>query len=270
MVRAWLEGATDVRARPRKDTMSETPAVSAGTASGRTCEVRWLGRVPYAAALALQAALVRQRAAGIIPDQLLLLEHPHVLTLGRNSKAEHVLVDRARLQALGVELFEAGRGGDVTYHGPGQLVAYPILDLAPDRCDLHRYVRDLERALIATLGEYGVAGHAVPGRTGVWVERANGSAAKVAAIGVRVARWITSHGIALNVHTDLGYFDLIVPCGLRESAVTSLGDLAGAAAPPTVRAAGEIFAAHFAQVFDRDRLDAGAEWPHTVEEGVDV
>ncbi len=243
---------------------------TAGFTARRTCEVRWLGRVPYATALALQADLVRQRGAGRIPDQLLLLEHPHVLTLGRNSKAEHVLVDRARLQALGVEMFEAGRGGDVTYHGPGQLVAYPILNLAPDRCDLHRYVRDLERALLAMLGAYGIAAHVEPGRTGVWVERAGEGAAKAAAIGVRVARWITSHGIALNVHTDLDYFDLIVPCGLQNRAVTSLRQLVGATAPPTVRAAGESFAVHFGQVFERDMLDAGAEWPRMIEEGVDV
>jgi len=250
--------------------MSAPNTPTNGSAARRVCEVRWLGCVPYTAALALQADLVQQRAAGRIPDQLLLLEHPHVLTLGRNAKTDHVLVDRARLRHLGVEMFEAGRGGDVTYHGPGQLVAYPILDLAPDRCDLHRYVRDLERALIAMLEACGIAAHAEPGRTGVWVERPGEGAAKVAAIGVRVARWITSHGIALNVHTDLDYFGLIVPCGLQDRAVTSLGALGSAAAPTTVRAAGESFAAHFGLVFDRDMLDAGAEWPRTVEEGVDV
>jgi lipoyl(octanoyl) transferase len=237
-----------------------------GTTTLRRCEVHWLGTVPYEHTLELQAELVRERAAGRITDRLLLLEHPHVLTLGRDSHPEHVVVDRARLQALGVEIHAAGRGGDVTYHGPGQLVAYPILDLAPDRCDLHRYVRDLERALIATLAEYGIAAHAVPGRTGAWVHRDGRPDAKVAAIGVRVARWITSHGIALNVHTDLRYFDLIVPCGLRDSGVTSMAELLGGAdgAPgelpntrgrdraPTVAEVGQRFAASFAAVFERE------------------
>jgi lipoyl(octanoyl) transferase len=211
--------------------------------------------VPYAEALALQADLVRARAAGRIADQLLLLEHPHVLTLGRNSRPEHVVAGRARLEALGVDVFEAGRGGDVTYHGPGQLVAYPIFDLAPDRCDLHRYMRDLERALVATLADYDIQSHVVAGRTGVWVHREGSVDAKVAAIGVRVARWITSHGIALNVHTSLEYFDLIVPCGLRGAAVTSIAALRAANAQgpaPEVAAVGERFARHVAAVFARE------------------
>jgi lipoyl(octanoyl) transferase len=237
---------------------------TSGTTTLRRCEVRWLGTVPYEHTLELQADLVRERAAGRIPDQLLLLEHPHVLTLGRVSHPEHIVADRARLQSLGVEIYEAGRGGDVTYHGPGQLVAYPILDLAPDRCDLHRYVRDLERALVAMLAEYGIAAHTVPGRTGAWVQRDGRSDAKVAAIGVRVARWITSHGIALNVDPDLRYFDLIVPCGIRDSGVTSMAELLGAvgdsgvasaadaSATPTVAQVGQRFAAHFATVFERE------------------
>jgi lipoyl(octanoyl) transferase len=247
----------------------------------RPCSARWLGRVPYADGLGLQAELVRQRAAGEIPDQLLLLEHPHVVTLGRTGKDAHVLADGALLQALGVDFFETGRGGDVTYHGPGQLVAYPILDLAPDRCDLHRYVRDLERVMLAVLDDYGVHGHTLPGKTGVWVERAAWPAAKVGAIGVRVARWITSHGIALNVTTDLRYFDLIVPCGIAGSAVTSLAELCAAgsapaggaglparddapltsphgappAAPPptiTVEAVAHRFVLRFGEVFERE------------------
>lgn len=226
---------------------------------GRPCEARWLGTVAYAEGLALQEDLVRRRAANEIPDQLLLLEHPHVLTLGRAGKREHVLAGRERLAALGVEVFETGRGGDVTYHGPGQLVAYPILDLAPDRCDLHRYVRDLERVLLATLEDYGVRGHVVPGKTGVWVRRPGVPEAKVAAIGVRVARWITSHGIALNVAPDLGYFRLIVPCGITGGAVTSMAELAGAAAPGDatagVRAGLEAvavrFAVRFGEIFGR-------------------
>jgi lipoyl(octanoyl) transferase len=192
---------------------------------------------------------VQQRAANRIADRLLLLEHPHVLTLGRDARAEHVLAGRDRLQRLGVALFECGRGGDVTYHGPGQLVAYPIMDLRPDRCDLHRYVRDLERVLLRVLAEYRIAGHTVPGRTGVWVERLDQRPAKIAAIGVRVSRWITSHGIALNVHPDLGYFDLIVPCGLHGSAVTSLAKLLPQ--PPAVEEVAPRFAAAFGAVFAR-------------------
>jgi lipoyl(octanoyl) transferase len=216
------------------------------------CIVESLGRVAYEDALALQEDLVRKRTAGECPDRLLLLEHPHVLTLGRSGKRENVLVDAAHLQAMGVDLFDAGRGGDVTYHGPGQLVAYPILDLAPDRCDLHRYVRDLERVLIATLLDFRVRGHAIPGRTGVWVERPGLREAKVAAIGVRVARWISSHGIALNANTDLSYFQLIVPCGLQESAVTSLAELVGH--PVDMIEVATRFTAHFGAVFDRDMV----------------
>ena len=156
--------------------------------------------VPYAEALELQARLVEQRKAGEIPDQLILLEHPPVITLGVRSRNErsNILETPAGLAAQGVELFETGRGGDVTYHGPGQLVGYPILDLRPDRCDVHRYVRDLEEALIRAVAAYGVAAGRMPGLTGAWV-----GDDKLAAIGVRIARWVTSHGFALNVTTDL-------------------------------------------------------------------
>ncbi len=213
------------------------------------CEAQFLGTVGYAEAQALQESLVEQRASNRVPDRLLLLEHPHVLTLGRNARAEHVLADAELRARRSVEVFECGRGGDVTYHGPGQLVAYPIVDLRPDRCDLHRYVRDLERVLLRVLAGFGIEGHVVAGRTGVWVERPGLPPAKVAAIGVRVSRWITSHGIALNVHPDLGYFDLIVPCGLQGSAVTSLAALLPH--PPTVREAARRFAAEFGAVFGR-------------------
>ena len=217
------------------------------------CEVRWLGSVPYSQALALQADLVLQRADNAIPDQLLLLEHPHVLTLGRDAQARHVLASPQKLQQLSVELHDCGRGGDVTYHGPGQLVVYPILDLRPDRCDLHRYVRDLEAVMLAVLAEYGVRGHVVPGRTGVWVQRHGAPEAKIGAIGVRVSRWITSHGIALNVSTDLRYFDLIVPCGLTGSAVTRLADLVRE--PPSVEAVASRFVTHFSRIFQRQVLE---------------
>jgi lipoyl(octanoyl) transferase len=217
----------------------------------RPCAVRWLGRVPYADALALQEDLVRQRAAGEIPDQLLLLEHPHVLTLGRGGDRDNVLFDRPHLDALGVQVFETGRGGDVTYHGPGQLVAYPILALEPERRDLHRYVRDLERVLLLALADLEIAGHVVPGRTGVWVERAGLPAAKIGAIGVRVARWVTSHGIALNVTTDLAWFGLIVPCGLAGSRVTSIAEQ-NPAAQASVESVALQFAARFGEIFGRE------------------
>lgn len=177
-----------------------------------------LGTIPYAEALELQAALVRQRRSGEIGDTLLLLEHPHVITLGTGTHPENILISAAEREERGVELFQAGRGGDVTYHGPGQLVGYPILDLKPDRCDLHRYLRDMEEALIRVLSDFGLGGGRKPGMTGAWVgER------KLAAIGVRVSSgWITSHGFALNVSTDLGFFDSIIPCGIQEYGVGSL------------------------------------------------
>ncbi len=182
-------------------------------------EVRRLGRVPYAEALALQRQLVIERRDGRVGDLLLLVEHPHVLTLGVRGDGgrSHILAADELLASRGVEVHEAGRGGDVTYHGPGQLVGYPILDLNPDRRDVHRYVRDLEEVLIRLLDDYGVSAGRVAGLTGVWV-----GDDKVAAIGVRIARWITSHGFALNVTTDLSYFDLIVPCGIADRGVTSM------------------------------------------------
>ncbi len=196
--------------------MSDPPYPSAS----RELEVQCLGVVPYREALALQADLVTDRRSGEVPDQLLLLEHPHVITLGTGSSAEHVLADQARRAELGVELFEAGRGGDVTYHGPGQLVGYPILDLKPDHRDLLAYLRDLETMLIAAVGELGVRAARIPGLTGVWVDDR-----KVAAIGVRVSSgWITSHGFALNVSSDLSYYDTIVPCGVADRSVTSVSE----------------------------------------------
>lgn len=184
----------------------------------RILEVRRLGVVPYGDALALQERLVRERRDGDIPDTLLLLQHPHVITLGSGTHAENVLVSPAERERRGIELWDTGRGGDVTYHGPGQLVGYPIFDLKPDRCDLHRYLRDLEEALIGVLARFRLAGVREPGLTGVWVEDR-----KLAAIGVRVSSgWITSHGFALNVSTDLSFFRTIVPCGIRDHAVGSL------------------------------------------------
>ncbi len=186
-------------------------------------QVRRPGVVPYPDAVALQADLVTLRRSGRVPDQLILLEHPHVITLGTGSRVQHVLADETRRGELGVELFEAGRGGDVTYHGPGQLVGYPILDLKPDRRDLLAYLRDLETMLIAAVGRLGVGAARIPGLTGVWVDDR-----KVAAIGVRVSSsWITSHGFALNVSNDLSYYETIVPCGLAGHSVTSLSEELG-------------------------------------------
>jgi lipoyl(octanoyl) transferase len=184
----------------------------------RPLAVRRLGLVGYGDALELQAELVKQRRAGEIPDTLLLLEHPHVITLGSGAHDENVLVTPQERATRGIELFNTGRGGDVTYHGPGQLVGYPILDLKPDRCDLHRYLRDLEEALINVLGHFGLDGSRKEGLTGVWVKDR-----KLAAIGVRVSSgWITSHGFALNVTTDLSLFGTIVPCGIRDHGVGSI------------------------------------------------
>ena len=190
----------------------------------RELQVRRLGLLPYGEALELQAQLVEDRKAGRIPDQLLLLEHPPVITLGVKARKDrsNVLATPEALSAAGVELFETGRGGDVTYHGPGQLVGYPILDLRPDRCDVHRYVRDLEQALILAVATFGVTSGRLEGLTGTWV-----GTEKLAAIGVRISRWVTSHGFALNVTTNLNHFDLIVPCGIVDKGVTSLERLTG-------------------------------------------
>lgn len=216
----------------------------------RELEVRYLGQVPYGSALELQRELVRSRRKGEIPDQLLLLEHPHVITLGTAATSDHVLIGEEERRLLGIELFEIGRGGDVTYHGPGQLVGYPILDLKPDRCDLHRYVRDLEEVLIRLISGYGIEASRKPGMTGVWV-----GDEKVAAIGVRVSSgWITSHGFALNVNTDLSYFDAIVPCGIRTHGVTSLARHCSELVT-TAEVAGRVVAS-FEEVFGRKALVA--------------
>ena len=213
----------------------------------RACDWGWLGTVPYGAALTLQAARIEARRAGRVADGLLLLEHPPVITLGRAADPGNIRFTPEWLLARGVEVFETGRGGDVTYHGPGQLVGYPILDLAPDRRDVHRYVRDLEEVLIRTAATFGVTGERVEGLTGVWV-----GGAKLAAIGVRISRWITSHGFAFNVATDLSSFDLIVPCGIKDRGVTSLARLTGRTIAPEEVAAG--LATEFGEVFGRSMV----------------
>ena len=211
--------------------------------------VRRLGRVPYGRGLELQAELVAERQAGRIPDQLLLLEHDPVFTLGRNARQENVLFPPEALRARGFEVFETGRGGDVTYHGPGQLVGYPILELPPERRDVHRYVRDLEELLIRTCADYGLAARRVEGLTGAWLGEQ-----KVGAIGVRIARWVTSHGFALNVGTDLSAFDLIVPCGIRGRGVTSLERAIGR--PLQIEDVMGRLTVHFAALFGQPALDS--------------
>jgi lipoyl(octanoyl) transferase len=208
----------------------------------RTLTVRRLGQIPYASGLELQAQLVAERQAGRIGDTLLLLEHDPVFTLGRNARRENVLFPDEELRRRGFEVFETGRGGDVTYHGPGQVVGYPIVDLSPDRRDVHRYVRDLEEVMIQVSADYGVSAERVPGLTGVWV-----GDVKMGAIGVRVARWVTSHGFAFNVATDLAPFSLIVPCGIRERGVTSLERILGR--PMDMGEVGARLVARFLEVF---------------------
>ncbi|MBW8860776.1 MAG: lipoyl(octanoyl) transferase LipB [Acidobacteria bacterium] len=217
-------------------------------ASARVLDVRKLGLVSYQDALALQRSLVDDRRAGRIGDTLLLLEHPHVITLGVRGGRSHVLAGPEALAARGVEIHETGRGGDVTYHGPGQIVGYPILDLNPDRRDVHRYVRDLEEVLILTAADYGIDAGRVPGLTGVWVGND-----KLAAIGVRIARWITSHGFAFNVETNLDYFGLIVPCGIADRGVTSLSRLLGR--PVELADVEQHIVNHFNNVFQFSHLE---------------
>jgi lipoyl(octanoyl) transferase len=252
------------------DAHAASPASTGGRPDGTVVpgprELRWsfLGRVPYREAVALQEALrerlrlgARTRSGapareggggerGDPVEHLLLLEHPHVFTLGRNATPADVLASAGWLARRGVEVVESDRGGQVTYHGPGQLVGYPILDLAPDRKDVRRYVRDLEEVLIRTLADYGIDAAVRPGAAlvGVWVGEE-----KIAAIGVHLSRWITTHGFALNVATDLSLYEGIVPCGLRQAAVTSIARLTGTAPPLSAVAA--RLAGHFGEVFGR-------------------
>ncbi len=206
-------------------------------------DVRRLGLVSYAEGLELQRALVDDRKAGRIPDTLLLLQHPHVLTIGvKKDGRQHILAAPDLLAARGVAVFETGRGGDVTYHGPGQLVGYPILDLNPNRRDVHKYVRDLEAVMIGVCAGYGVTADRVTGMSGAWI-----GDAKIGAIGVRISRWVTSHGFAFNVTTDLDFFNLIVPCGIADKAVTSLASQLGRPIP--MAEVEDAFTRHFSAVF---------------------
>ena len=210
------------------------------------CCLRQLGRIDYASALQLQKQLAADRKQGLVPDHLLLLEHPHVITLGRNGHMENLLADDDILARAGISFYPTDRGGDVTYHGPGQLVGYPILDLRDWKRDVGAYVRAVEETIIATLAEYGIEAGRIPKLTGVWVgER------KIAAIGVHLSRWVTSHGFALNVSTDLSYFQYIVPCGLTKP-VTSMAALGVRASLEEV---GAKLAVHFARIFDCEMLE---------------
>jgi lipoyl(octanoyl) transferase len=213
----------------------------------RLLRAGFLGRVPYGAAEALQLRLRDALLRGGGVDHLLLLEHPSVFTLGRNARAEDVVADPAWLDRRGVEVHATDRGGQVTYHGPGQLVGYPVLDLKPDRRDVRRYVRDVEEVLIRTLAEYGIAGEPAlsPRPVGVWV-----GPRKIASIGIHLRHWVTTHGFALNVTTDLSFFGGIVACGMPSAPMTSIEELRGAA--PTLTEVADGVTRHFCEVFERE------------------
>ncbi len=219
-----------------------------GTRAVAELAVHRLGRIGYAECHALQQQLVGARQQGRIGDVLLLLEHPPVLTLGRAAKKENILLARPLLEARGVEVHEIGRGGDVTFHGPGQLVGYPIVDLSPDRQDVRRYVASLEETMIRIAGDHGITASRVAGLNGAWV-----GDRKIGAVGVRISRWVTMHGFAINVATDLSFFDLIVPCGIRDKGVTSIARETGAT--PDMARVVEAAARHFA-----DQYEARVTW----------
>jgi len=215
----------------------------------RTCVVRDLGRMGYAEALAIQHGIADERKQGIGNDHLLFVEHPHVVTIGRNGHLENLLAPEAALQARGIELHESDRGGDVTYHGPGQIVGYPVMDLREWKRDVGAYVRAIEQVLIDTLEEFGIRAQRVAKLTGVWTGEGEGeheTPAKIAAIGVHLSRWVSTHGFALNVTTDLSYYQYIVPCGLTKP-VTSMEKLGVRADMNEVKGA---LVRHFERIFD--------------------
>jgi len=218
------------------------------TDSGKTCWVVDAGLIPYGPACQWQQQIVEARKAGAIPDVLLLCEHSHVFTLGRNGKREHLLVSDDRLAQENVEHHATNRGGDITYHGPGQIVAYPILDLASHRRDVRWYVEQLEEVMIRTTADFGIAARRVEGQHGVWIDTPRGEE-KIGALGVHISRWVTSHGLAYNVSTELRFFDWIVPCGIRDKRATSLERAAGR--PLACADVRERIIAHFGDVFER-------------------
>jgi lipoyl(octanoyl) transferase len=224
-----------------------------------TCQIVDLGLIGYSEAWDLQKRLVAARKAGAIEDVLLFCEHPHVITLGRNGKREHLLASEHVLRQKGVEFFETSRGGDITYHGPGQIVGYPILNLGAIRRDVVWYVRMLEEAMIRASAEFEIAAERVVGKTGIWVQPER-TEEKLAAIGVHISRWVTSHGFAYNVSTDLRFFDLIVPCGIADRKATSLEKLlgrniaTGEVAPRIARHLGELFGLEMRVATKKDLL----------------
>jgi lipoyl(octanoyl) transferase len=229
------------------------------TPAPRTFHARWLGRAHYEPVHQLQRELVEARIRAEVPDTLLLVEHEPVITLGRGAHTENILASTDALASIGIAVHETGRGGDVTYHGPGQLVAYPIFDLKPDRCDVRKYVRDLGRVMEALAADYGVSSGENPGLIGTWVDADAPGApwrgpehaarpAKLGAIGVRLSRWVTMHGFALNATTNLAHFRLIVPCGISKHPVTSLAALGVADVPPVEELARRAIP-HFERVF---------------------
>ncbi|MYC83244.1 MAG: lipoyl(octanoyl) transferase LipB [Acidobacteria bacterium] len=219
-----------------------------------------LGFRDYEESLRIQDRIVARRKSGFLPDCLLSVDYPPIITLGRGGKREHLLAGPKELRKRGVRVYPAGRGGDITFHGPGQLVVYPVLDLKAWHRDIHRYLRTLERCLVEMLSDFGIPSETLPGATGVWVE-----GRKIGAIGVRTSSWVTSHGLALNVNTDLRYFDLIVPCGLVGRGVTSMAAQLGRSLELSEVRSCLIY--HFARVFGRsfrvvDREEALIEsWP---------
>jgi lipoyl(octanoyl) transferase len=216
----------------------------------RSCELREPGRMEYGKAFELQQRLVEQRKQALIPDQLLLLEHPHTITLGRNGRMENLLASEPALRSAGITLHLTDRGGDITYHGPGQTVGYPILDLREWKRDVGAYVRSIEQVMIDALADFGIAASRLAGCTGVWVD-----GKKIGAIGVHISRWVTSHGFALNVNTERSYCGYIVPCGLTKP-VTSMAQLGVDAALPEVNAR---LAMRFGRVFEREILEPALE-----------
>jgi lipoyl(octanoyl) transferase len=212
----------------------------------KTCWAVDLGMIPYGPACELQKRLVEARKARAIPDLLLFCEHPHVITLGRNAKRNHLLASNQVLIQMNAELHPTNRGGDITYHGPGQIVGYPILDLTEHRRDVRWYVEQLEEAMIRATADFGLAARRVEGQHGAWIDTPSGEE-KLGALGVHLSRWVTSHGFAYNVSTDLGYFDLIVPCGITDKRVTSLERALGR--PIAIDDVRDRITAHFTATF---------------------
>ena len=236
----------------RQELAPSTFSGAADTEQGLDCLVCDLGPCEYLPSLELQRKVVQRRKTSAVPDCLLFVEYPHTITLGRGGKAEHLLAGASELKSRSVNYCETDRGGDITYHGPGQMIAYPILDLKELRRDIDWYLRSLEECIIKTLVDFGVESERVAGATGVWV-----GGEKIAAIGVRTSQWVTSHGIALNVHTDLDYFDLILPCGLRSRGVTSLSKILGSR-PPGIHEVKSRFILQFGRIFGRSTRETAS------------